>query len=169
MKPADTLLDKLRSSVKLFDGFTQYEVAEFIEQTYRVQAAAFEAVINEDEPGREMFIIISGEFRVARKLKTGQQKTIAKLSPGDTFGELSLLDNRPRSASVYAETNGILLCFEGRQLVKVPDLCTKLYRNMALMMSMRLRDADQLLSVIMDNQARPEQPNTPRKVIQRNK
>ena len=51
------------------------------------------------------YIIESGEVRIFTKNKAGQKVELAKLKPGDTFGEFALIDNGARTASAQAETD----------------------------------------------------------------
>jgi len=86
-------------------------------------------VFTENEPGRELYIIQSGRVKIT-KMVDGQEVMLAVLQPGDIFGEMALLDNKPRSAtSVCAEDCTMLAInkvnFES--MVKAqPQLATKL-------------------------------------------
>jgi CRP-like cAMP-binding protein len=59
-------------------------------------------IIREGEAGKGLFIIISGEVEVVRSAAGEKPMTLAKLEPGDIFGEMSLLANQPTSATVRA-------------------------------------------------------------------
>ncbi len=65
-------------------------------------------VINEGEEGDYFYVIRSGEFQVL-KSTDGQEKTVASLSEGDSFGEDALTSNEPRNASVVARTAAQLM------------------------------------------------------------
>ncbi len=60
--------------------------------------------------GREFFLIVSGQASVRRN-----NRKVATLGPGQYFGELALLDRRPRSASVVSDTEMDLLVLDQRQ------------------------------------------------------
>ncbi|MHB8262260.1 MAG: cyclic nucleotide-binding domain-containing protein [Acidimicrobiales bacterium] len=91
----------------------------------------------EGTTGREFFFIVEGYANVLRN-----GKRVAKLGPGQYFGELSMLDRQPRSATVISSSNMELLVLEYRKfhglLADMPVLATKL---LAIMAS-RLREAD---------------------------
>jgi len=59
-------------------------------------------IFSEGSRGDSLYIITSGRVRVTKKTETGDEKTIAFLDKGDFFGEMALMDGRPRSASVAA-------------------------------------------------------------------
>lgn len=86
-------------------------------------------VFSENEPGRELYIIQTGRVKIT-KMVNGQEVMLAVLQPGDIFGEMALLDNKPRSASAICAEDSVMLAinkanFEG--MVKAqPQLATKL-------------------------------------------
>jgi len=86
-------------------------------------------VFCENEPGRELYIIQGGRVKIT-KMVDGQEVMLAVLQAGDIFGEMALLDNKPRSASAIVAENASMLAinkanFEG--MVKAqPQLATRL-------------------------------------------
>jgi CRP/FNR family transcriptional regulator, cyclic AMP receptor protein len=93
------------------------------------------------EPGDEFFLILDG--RVGVEVSSRKR---GKLGPGEVFGEMSLLDGGPRSATVTAETPVRLLILRRRDfdvlLSKLPDLP----RHLLVVLSRRLRQAEQALN-----------------------
>jgi CRP/FNR family transcriptional regulator, cyclic AMP receptor protein len=87
--------------------------------------------------GREFFLIVDGQASVRRN-----GRKIASLGPGQYFGELALLDRRPRSATVIADTDMLLLVLGQRQFNGVLDAVPALARKMLAAMATRLRDSD---------------------------
>lgn len=66
----------------------------------RFRAGAF--IAREGEAGDALHTVLHGSVRIAMTDATGDEATLTVLGPGDSFGELSLLDGRPRSASAVA-------------------------------------------------------------------
>jgi cAMP-dependent protein kinase regulator len=66
---------------------------------------AGETVIQEGEPGDVLYIVETGELS-CHKVFDGVSKFLKKYQPGDVFGELALLYNAPRAATIKAETDG---------------------------------------------------------------
>jgi CRP-like cAMP-binding protein len=58
-------------------------------------------IVREGEPGDTFYVIVEGEAKV----KAANGRTLSGLIPGDFFGEISLMDGGPRTATVVAETN----------------------------------------------------------------
>lgn len=70
---------------------------------------AGETVFNEGEPGDALYIIKSGRVRVNKRDNNNTEHALAYLEKGEYFGEISLVDQAPRSASVKADTDTALL------------------------------------------------------------
>jgi CRP/FNR family cyclic AMP-dependent transcriptional regulator len=93
--------------------------------------------------GREFLLILEGGARVER-----DGTVIARLGPGDVFGEMSLIDGMPRSASVIAEGQTVLLVIEARCFRRLLDTVPGLQRKLLITLSSRLRAADARLASI---------------------
>jgi len=89
------------SKFKLFAGFKEDEIATLLGLSDCQKFAPGERIVTEDETGLCMYVILSGSVRVHSK--AGDQVVdLATLHTGDFFGELSLVDDGPRSATVDA-------------------------------------------------------------------
>ncbi len=102
-----------------------------------VTVPAGRVLCEEGTIGREFFLIVEGTAAVKRN-----GRKVATLGPGDYFGELALLDRRPRSATVVSETEMLLLVLGQRQFNGVLDAVPALARKMLAAMATRLREAD---------------------------
>jgi CRP/FNR family transcriptional regulator, cyclic AMP receptor protein len=87
--------------------------------------------------GREFFLIVDGQASVRRN-----NRKVATLGPSQYFGELALLDRRPRSASVVSDTEMTLLVLGQRQFNAVLDAVPALSRKLLAAMATRLRESD---------------------------
>jgi len=58
-------------------------------------------IVRQGEPGDTFYVLVEGEAKV----KDANGRTLSRLIPGDFFGEISLMDGGPRTATVVAETN----------------------------------------------------------------
>jgi CRP/FNR family cyclic AMP-dependent transcriptional regulator len=68
-----------------------------------------EIIFQEGSVGGTMMIIASGEVRVSQKMSSDSEEALIILKKGDIFGEMALLEELPRSATVIAHTNAITL------------------------------------------------------------
>lgn len=96
--------------------------------------------------GREFFIIVDGQASVRRN-----GRRIASLGPGQYFGELALLDRRPRSATVVSDTDMVLLVLGQRQFHGVLDAVPALSHKLLAAMATRLRESDQKASALISH------------------
>lgn len=68
------------------------------------------SVVRQGEPGDTFYVIVEGEAKV----KDGKGRTLSRLIPGDFFGEISLMDGGPRTATVVADTKLTTLALSRR-------------------------------------------------------
>lgn len=96
--------DDLLRGVPIFAGLADHELARLQarlqERTYPARAIIF----HQDEPGRALFVIVSGRVRVFLTGDRGQQMTVDILTRGEVFGEMALFGTYSRSASVTTLT-----------------------------------------------------------------
>src|SRR5215471_1428472 len=90
----------LLGEVPLFKLLSQAERAELAGQLEAVNFPVGKTIFNYGDPGDSLFIIRSGEVEIFFKDDTGAHVLLEMAGPGEVFGELSLLDQGPRSASV---------------------------------------------------------------------
>lgn len=83
-----------------------------IERFGRV-APAGTVVFKEGEPGREMFVLQSGKVRLTRTIR-GTEKLLAELSAGEFFGEMSIINDKPRMATATVVEDAQLLVLDPR-------------------------------------------------------
>ncbi len=95
-----TALEKanLLDRVDLFAGLGGISLEAIAEHAVEVEFATGRPIVRQGEVGTGFFLVVSGGARVVRD---GDE--LARLGPGDFFGELSLLDQQPRIATVTAE------------------------------------------------------------------
>jgi CRP/FNR family cyclic AMP-dependent transcriptional regulator len=89
----------LLKGVPLFAGMSHRDLRKLAAQAEEVRYPAHRTIVSRGARGDSFFVIAEGEATVRR----GTRK-IGSLGPGDFFGEMALLDGRPRSATVVAET-----------------------------------------------------------------
>lgn len=81
----------------------QRVAAAAVERTY----AAGEALVREGEAGDELIVIVDGSVQVMRATDDGAERLIRAYGPGDHIGELAVLRDRPRAATVIADEDGV--------------------------------------------------------------
>jgi putative ABC transport system ATP-binding protein len=84
--------------IDLFKALTPQQLTDVAEHVKKRHFAAGETIVREGEPGEEFFVISDGEVEVIRA-----DHEVARLGPGDFFGEVALISGEPRNATVVAE------------------------------------------------------------------
>jgi CRP/FNR family cyclic AMP-dependent transcriptional regulator len=138
-RPPDRI-DWLRK-VPLFSGLSRRQLDLIARQTDEVKVDAGRVVARQGTLGQEFLLIIDGSARVER-----DGTVIARLAAGDFFGEMALIDGKPRSASVIAETPIALLVADSRSFRSLLDTVPGLQRKILVGLCGRLRAADAALA-----------------------
>jgi hypothetical protein len=108
-----------------------------------------ELIFAEGDVGDEMYIIVEGEVEILIKLETPQPFLLATLGPGSYFGEMSVLDNEPRSAAARVSKDARLLVLKGEQLKELVYVMPEIAFTIFKVLSERLRRSDKRLDSLV--------------------
>lgn len=141
MSNADVL-----SRAWIFSGLEQSQLDAISNFTFQKKFSPGELIVEEGHTGNGMYVVLSGEVEVVKGTKAANQQVLAKLGKGEVFGEMALLGEWPRTASVRAleevECLGIDRWVFLAQLERQPQLAI----NLLLILAKRLRDTDARLA-----------------------
>ena len=137
MQPVNPLLLRLVSRVGLFRQMDIDCVTALLHQASSVKFNAGDIVFEEGREGHSMYIVTEGAFEVFRQID-GKIITIAVIEAGEHFGEIALVANRPRSASVRAVRNSTAIRLSKRAVMGEAKAALQLFRNMANMLAKSL-------------------------------
>jgi CRP/FNR family transcriptional regulator, cyclic AMP receptor protein len=140
--PADT---SLLASVPFFEGLDEAERSMLAAQLEEVEFPIGELVFKRGDPGGSIFIVAAGEVEIFVEDTVGQRIVFETAKAGDFFGELSLLDGDPRSASAQAiaATKALRVDRDDLQLLFTRHPTAALH--VLGVIGRRLREADKLL------------------------
>lgn len=128
--------------VSLFDCLGASELEALAELTFSRSFDKGQFIILAEEPGDSLFIIREGQVKVSLIHEDGKEFILSLLGSGEVFGELSLLDDRPRSANVTAMVKTELLMLRRTDFLnlveQVPQIAVSLLEELAS----RLRRTD---------------------------
>lgn len=104
------------STVALFEGFSQDQLAQVADLGERVEVEAGSLIADQGEVGTECWVVVEGTAQV---VMNGEYVTA--VGAGSMIGEMALLEHRSRSAAVYAETDMVLVSFDIEGFHKILD------------------------------------------------
>jgi CRP/FNR family transcriptional regulator, cyclic AMP receptor protein len=107
---------ELLKRVPLFSGCSKNELRELAKTADELDIREGTVLTREGRPGREFFVLVEGTARVT---KAG--KKVADLGAGDWFGEIALITNSPRTATVTATSPGDVLVITDRRFHSVVE------------------------------------------------
>ncbi len=127
-------IDERLRQVPTFAELSKKQLSQISSLMTRIERPAGTVLIAEGKVGHEFFIVLEGKVEV----RHGDQ-VLATRGPGDFFGEIALLDNRPRTATVVA-TEPVVVEVLSRQefaslLAQAPDLSQEIMATMARRLS----------------------------------
>ena len=138
------LLHKLAEHIKVFQDLTPAEISGLLAKAEKCTYHTGTTIIKEGSVGAYMYVIFDGTAIVTKKGNEGDVE-LARLNAADSFGEMALADREARCATVTAMTSCVLVRFGEQLLVRNPEIAMKVYRNVTMLLSERLRRTDEKL------------------------
>ena len=141
--------------ISLFQDLNEKEIKQVVKLAKPKNFPAGMIIISEGEAGDSMFIILEGEVEITKRLgmvldeETPHERILIRLKAEDgvSFGEMSLLENEPRSATVTAVTECLLLEIGRKDFLRLikqdSDMGCKILLRLAQLLSRYLRKTNQ--------------------------
>ena len=89
-------------------------------------------IFREGALGSDLFLVVEGKVRIVKDIDTPEEATLCVLGSGSYFGEMAILDDEPRSASVIVEQDVQLLTLDGDSLkelvLEMPEIAFEIFR-----------------------------------------
>jgi CRP-like cAMP-binding protein len=127
------------SSIPLFEHLSAKQLAEVDRLVTTVDVPAGRELMRQGETGREFVVVVDGEAEVLR-----DGRVIARRGSGSFVGEMALLLDRPRNASVVARTAMTLDVIDHKAFRKLLDEFPELYKPLLEATAQRLAELDEL-------------------------
>jgi HEAT repeat protein len=130
--------------VPLFETLTLDQLDAVDQLAEERDFAPGEVIVRQGEPGGELYLLLEGSVEVLLDHDLPTQRALRQLTAVDYFGEMAILDDQPRSATIVARERSRLLVLEGASLkeliLQMPDIAFEILREL----SGRVRTAEQL-------------------------
>jgi CRP-like cAMP-binding protein len=104
------------ADVPMFSGLSDREIRSLAQRADQVSVPAGTKVVTEGTTGREFFVLLTGGAKVSRR-----GRTLRKLGPGDSFGELALIAGTPRGATVTTTEPSEMMVLMSRDFLALLD------------------------------------------------
>ena len=121
----------------LFSACSKKDLALVSKHSEHLKIPAGTEMTTEGKVGYEFYVIIDGKATVTKK-----GKQVALLGPGDSFGELSLLDRSPRNATVTADSDMDIVLLGQREFNALLDLIPTLAHKLLVGLARRIHEVD---------------------------
>jgi CRP-like cAMP-binding protein len=105
----ERLLKNLLATSPLFRPFNRQQQMDLIRRFDGHEVAPGTVIIREGDAGQGLFVVLAGEVEVSKRQPSGGDLALARLRAGDVFGEMSLIDNQPTTATVRAARPSTIL------------------------------------------------------------
>ena len=137
-----TISDKILhlKEIELFEGLSVSEFAAVASITEEVVYPLGEIVIQEGDTGETMYLIVSGEVTVTKDQGEGPQLELARIGAGNYFGEMALVDDIVRSATVRTEQESRLLVLHKQEFKEIVREYPQIALQICKVLSARIRD-----------------------------
>jgi CRP-like cAMP-binding protein len=125
---------ELLGKVPLFSECNSKELSRIAALADEIEVDRGTVLTKEGLPGRECFVVSSGKAKC-----TLRGKRLATYGPGDVFGEMALLDNEPRAATITADSDMVLFVVDSRSFWGLCEQAPSVARKIMKSIAQRLR------------------------------
>lgn len=139
-------------SVSLFQDLDDADLQAVLPRLRERRLRRGEVLFREGDPGNEMYLIRSGQVVISKHVKGRVDQVLASMGPGEFFGEMSLIDRQPRSATIQADRDSLLLSLDPDSLERLmetnPRASTAIFYRMLQVFIKRLRESGDLVAEV---------------------
>ena len=122
-------------SITLFAGLSEKSLLELAEKLEPLTLQENEILFKKGEPGNALFIIQEGWVKAFAENTRGEEIVLNEFGPGESFGEMSLVDGRPRSATIQTTNPTRLLMLRQESFLEIlaqqPTFALELLRDIS--------------------------------------
>lgn len=111
--------------------------------------ASGETIFKEGDPGTVMYVILDGEVEIRKKTARSTYKTLVVLKKGDFFGEMAIIEKKPRTATAVAKSQCKLIMLDTDAFYTMVEKSSDFGVKMIKTLSSRLRKADHLIEYLL--------------------
>ena len=141
-----SIIEKIAQRVPIFAGMSRADMVAVLATGEHFSVDPGQPVFREGDIGNSFYVLITGDV-VVEKLRDGRPVELKRLGPGECFGEMALVGNDLRSATVRALGDVVVAMRFYRELIDSnPEGAAAIYRNIARILASRLGESSVLLA-----------------------
>ena len=133
----------LLESSELFRSLNSVEIAGLRRVTQERQYSAGQEIFREGDPGDGVYLLKSGRVEISGRINRTARRVFSVIKPGELFGEMSVIEHRPRSASAIAATDGVAYFIPRGEILSFMERSPALTLAVLQVISARLREFNQ--------------------------
>jgi len=145
LKLDPAIIQKIAQKVPIFAGMNQPLLLATLATGEHFTVGRGEPVFREGDMGNSFYVLIAGDVAI-EKLRDGKVVELARLGPGECFGEMALVGNDVRSATVRALGHVVAMRFYRELIDANPESSSFIYRNIARILAARLGESSLILA-----------------------
>lgn len=145
------IIQKIAQRVPIFSGMNQVCLLATLAVAEHFPVKAGEPVFREGDLGNSFCVLIAGEV-IIEKLRDGKSVELARLGAGECFGEMALVGNDVRSATVRAVNDVVAMRFYRELIDANPESASIIYRNISRILAARLGESSLMLADLVMKQ-----------------
>jgi CRP-like cAMP-binding protein len=139
-------MDEVLARSGIFQGVDPEAAEALAKEMDTVEIRKGDVLFNEGEAGDSLYIVLDGKVKLGRTSSDGRENLLAILGPGQMFGELSLFDPGPRSATVTTVTDASFASLSHEDLLKWLEGRPLVAHSLLAQLATRLRKANDVVA-----------------------
>lgn len=143
-------IDDFLLKINIFSSLTKDEINLIINNFHKIEIEKDRMLFKQGDEGNELYIVKSGKVAITIDLPNGKKHEITTFSSGDFFGDMSIFEDAPRSATCYTKEESCLFSLLREDFFNLvnthPSIAVKIMYEMLYTTTQRLRDTGEFLS-----------------------
>ncbi len=144
------ILNELLSRIEIFKDLKEPELSTLKSRMERKEYPKGTIIFQEGDEGKEMYIVLSGSIGISVRLPDSTELPLAQIQAGNFFGEMSIIEQAPRSATCRTLEDSVFLTLDAGSFFELleqnPRVALKIMKRMVGILSRRLTTTGSLLS-----------------------
>jgi diguanylate cyclase (GGDEF)-like protein len=137
-------------NIALFSTLSDEELSHFVKLLNPFEIPMKKTIFQEGDPGDKMYVVTKGKVGISVKIPENKELEIAEITEGNFFGEMSIFDNSPRSATCFTKEDSSLLSLSNEDfynsIEENPQAAIKIMYKMVNIIAGRLNTIGALIS-----------------------